>query len=58
MLRRCRYSHPARRGITMIEILGIGCRFPGGANSPEEFWRLLNNRETAIGDIPSDRWSP
>ncbi|NCE88415.1 beta-ketoacyl synthase N-terminal-like domain-containing protein, partial [Pseudomonas sp. Q1] len=42
----------------MIEILGIGCRFPGGANSPEEFWRLLNNRETAIGDIPSDRWSP
>ena len=24
-----------------IAIIGIGCRLPGGANSPEAFWELL-----------------
>ena len=24
-----------------IAIIGMSCRFPGGANSPEEFWQLL-----------------
>lgn len=26
-----------------IAIIGVGCRVPGGANSPEEFWRLLRD---------------
>jgi hypothetical protein len=24
-----------------IAIIGMSCRFPGGANSPEAFWQLL-----------------
>ena len=39
-----------------IAIIGIGCRFPGGADSPEAFWRLLRQGVDAIGEIPSDRW--
>lgn len=39
-----------------IAIIGIGCRFPGGINSPDDFWRLLANGEDAITEIPSDRW--
>jgi acyl transferase domain-containing protein len=31
-----------------IAIIGIGCRFPGGANSPEAFWKLLRDGVDAI----------
>ena len=41
---------------TPIAIIGIGCRFPGGANSPETFWKLLCRSEDATCDIPPDRW--
>ncbi|MEO8693820.1 MAG: SDR family NAD(P)-dependent oxidoreductase [Acidimicrobiales bacterium] len=39
-----------------IAIIGIGCRFPGGADSPAAFWRLLANGIDAVGEVPADRW--
>jgi acyl transferase domain-containing protein len=39
-----------------IAIVGISCRFPGGADSPESFWRLLQNGVDAITEVPPDRW--
>jgi phthiocerol/phenolphthiocerol synthesis type-I polyketide synthase B len=38
-----------------IAIVGIGCRFPGGAHDPEEFWTMLCSGSQAIGEIPTDR---
>ena len=38
-----------------IAIIGIGCRFPGSANSPAAFWELLRSGRDAISDIPPDR---
>ena len=38
-----------------IAITGIGCRFPGGADSPAAFWRILRDGLDATGDIPADR---
>ena len=40
-----------------IAIIGIGCRFPGGANSPEAFWKLLCDGVDAISEIPANRWN-
>lgn len=39
-----------------IAILGMGCRFPGGANSPQAFWKLLQNGVDAITEVPANRW--
>ncbi|NBD13838.1 type I polyketide synthase [Corallococcus silvisoli] len=39
-----------------IAIIGMGCRFPGGARSPEAYWRLLRNGVDAITEVPPERW--
>ncbi|MDI1475030.1 type I polyketide synthase [Polyangium sp. y55x31] len=38
-----------------IAIIGIGCRYPGGVESPEDLWRLVREGTDAIGPFPSDR---
>ncbi|HKO92510.1 MAG TPA: type I polyketide synthase, partial [Polyangiaceae bacterium] len=40
-----------------IAIVGIGCRFPGGASGPAEFWRLLGQGFDATSDVPPERWA-
>ena len=39
-----------------IAIIGMGCRFPGGASDPEKLWQNLLNGVDGIRDIPKDRW--
>ncbi len=39
-----------------IAIVGMGCRFPAGADGPEAYWRLLDEGRDAIREVPSDRW--
>jgi acyl transferase domain-containing protein/ubiquinone/menaquinone biosynthesis C-methylase UbiE len=39
-----------------IAILGIGCRFPGGADDPQSFWRLLCAGGDAVREVPRERW--
>ncbi len=39
-----------------IAIIGMGCRFPGGANDPAAYWDLLRAGVDAVGPVPPDRW--
>ena len=39
-----------------IAVIGLGCRFPGGANSPEDYWQMLHDGVDAITEVPADRW--
>ncbi|WP_127112105.1 type I polyketide synthase [Shimia sediminis] len=41
-----------------LAIVGIGCRFPGGANTPDAFWTLLRNGVDTLSDVPVGRWDP
>src|SRR5262249_18588893 len=40
-----------------IAIVGIGCRFPGDANSPGTFWQLLRDGVNAITEVVDERWN-
>jgi acyl transferase domain-containing protein/thioesterase domain-containing protein/SAM-dependent methyltransferase/aryl carrier-like protein len=39
-----------------VAIIGMGCRFPGGAIDPESFWKLISQGRDAISEVPPDRW--
>jgi acyl transferase domain-containing protein/NAD(P)-dependent dehydrogenase (short-subunit alcohol dehydrogenase family)/acyl carrier protein len=38
-----------------IAVVGMGCRFPGGGNSPAQYWQLLRDGVDAISRVPADR---
>ncbi len=35
----------------------MGCRFPGGLNNPEDFWKFICEGREAVSEIPADRWN-
>ena len=39
-----------------IAVVGMGCRFPGRVNNPEQFWDLLCAGRSGIVRVPADRW--
>ncbi|KAF9885007.1 polyketide synthase [Aspergillus nanangensis] len=47
----------AVEGLEPIAIIGMACRFPGGANSPEELWQLLADGRSAWSEIPANRYT-
>ncbi len=43
------YSEP-------IAVIGMSCRFPGGANNIEEYWKFLERGGDGIIEVPRTRW--
>ena len=46
----------SKANLEPIAIIGMGCRFPGGVDSPESYWALMRDGINAITDVPADRW--
>ena len=38
-----------------IAVIGMSCRLPGGADSPDDFWRLLGEGFDAAREFPAER---
>ncbi|SFW88490.1 Acyl transferase domain-containing protein [Amycolatopsis australiensis] len=52
---RRRLREAESRNSEPIAIIGLACRFPAGAETPEDLWRLLATGQDAIGGFPGDR---
>ena len=48
------YQDPSGR--EPLAVVGIGCRFPGGIDSPAVYWDALLRGVNAIREVPEDRW--
>ena len=42
-------------GTEPVAIVGMGCRLPGGVDTPERLWELVSERREAVGPFPEDR---
>ncbi|MGA5301846.1 SDR family NAD(P)-dependent oxidoreductase [Nucisporomicrobium flavum] len=51
-----RPEQPRPQGPEPIAVIGIGCRLPGGADGPQEYWQLLTEGRDAVTEVPADRW--
>lgn len=40
-----------------LAVVGIGCRLPGGIDSPRTLWDALLRGVNAVRDVPADRWN-
>uniref|UniRef100_UPI00353271A9 type I polyketide synthase n=1 Tax=Streptomyces castrisilvae TaxID=3033811 RepID=UPI00353271A9 len=38
-----------------IAIVAMSCRFPGGADTPEKYWELVEAAADVVGEMPGDR---
>ena len=52
--RRSLTEHQARAG-EPLAVIGIGCRFPGGINTPDDLWEAVRDGRDLVGPFPVDR---
>lgn len=55
-IRQLLEENASLRAKESIAVIGMSCRFPGGANSPELYWDVLKSGRDAISEVPPSRW--
>ena len=54
---QARLEAAERKHSDPIAVVGLACRFPGDADTPEAYWKLLRDGVDAIREVPADRWN-
>ena len=44
------------RQVEPVAVIGVGCRFPGGADDVEKLWQLLRDGCDGLTETPAHRW--
>ncbi len=39
-----------------VAVIAMACNFPGGASTPDQYWKNIIVRRDCVGPIPSNRW--
>ncbi|BBX97591.1 type I polyketide synthase [Mycobacterium lacus] len=52
---RARLREYEQRATEPIAVVGMGCRFPGGADGPERLWEVVSEGRDVVSEFPTDR---
>ncbi len=52
---RARLRDYEQRATEPVAVVGIGCRFPGGIDSPDALWEAVSAGRDLVTDFPTDR---
>lgn len=55
---RARLDEAEERHRVPVAVVGMACRFPGGADSPDAYWQLLKDGVDAVTGLPDERRRP
>ena len=50
-------GHGEQDNTMPIAVVGMGCRFPGEARSPQSFFEMLSKGRAAWSEVPKDRYN-
>lgn len=51
-----RLHRAEHRSSEPLAVVGMACRFPGGATTPDSYWSLIRDAASGIVEVPADRW--
>jgi amino acid adenylation domain-containing protein len=53
---RARIAELEQAGSAPIAVVGMACRYPAGAESPEALWQAVSGGRDGSREVPKDRW--
>eukprot|EP00820_Chromera_velia_P016281 Cvel_6212.t1-p1 / transcript=Cvel_6212.t1 / gene=Cvel_6212 / organism=Chromera_velia_CCMP2878 / gene_product=Putative inactive phenolphthiocerol synthesis, putative / transcript_product=Putative inactive phenolphthiocerol synthesis, putative / location=Cvel_scaffold300:95231-105286(+) / protein_length=2635 / sequence_SO=supercontig / SO=protein_coding / is_pseudo=false len=54
---RASLSAQGETGDAGVAVVGVACRFPGGSNSPNQFWEMMMAKRDCMSEVPLNRWN-